>query len=304
VSCPAGMRSTYSARDTSFVSSADDGASTRSKIRSRSSPKSRSPFLHHRPELDPELLVGLAVVLQQLLEPLDDLLDEVLADRLDLAVLLEHLARDVEREILRVDDAAHEAQPFGQELAALVHDEDAADVELDTIVAALAVVEVVGRAGGDEEERAGLEGAFEPGRDAEHRGLVVVGDVFVELVELARLDLALGAGPDRLHRVEGRLDRAMRRELARRGVVRRRLDHGQPDRIGDEIRVFPNDLSDHPLVAEVGDARVGVDGLEVQADRRARRLAGRVLEAVFAGPLSRSSGSPPPRRCSTARWAR
>ena len=143
----------------------------------------------------------------------------MLADRLDLLVLLEHLARDVEREILRVDDAAHEAQPLGQQLAALVHDEDAAHVELDAVVRAFAVVEVEGRLARHVEQGLRLEGALDRRADPEHRVLEVVGDVLVELVELALFDLGLGPRPDRLHRVERLVDRALGR-LARRDVDR------------------------------------------------------------------------------------
>ena len=47
------------------------------------------------------------------------------------AILLQHLARDVEREVRRIDDAADEAQIQRQKLAGPVGDEDAPHVELD-----------------------------------------------------------------------------------------------------------------------------------------------------------------------------
>merc|ERR1712224_1121809 len=81
-----------------------------------------------------ELLVELLEVLGVLLdlgEELDALLDDVLLDHLEDLVLLQRLARDVERQVLRVDAALDEGEPLGDEVLAVVHDEDAADVELD-----------------------------------------------------------------------------------------------------------------------------------------------------------------------------
>jgi hypothetical protein len=55
-----------------------------------------------------ELLVVL-LVLRQLAEHLQALLHDVLADHLQDLVLLQHLAADVERQVLRVDNALDEA---------------------------------------------------------------------------------------------------------------------------------------------------------------------------------------------------
>merc|ERR1712167_297727 len=72
-----------------------------------------------------ELLVHV-LVLRELVEHLDRLLDEVLLDDLEDLVLLERLARDVERQVLRVDDALDELEELGHDVLAVVHDEDAA----------------------------------------------------------------------------------------------------------------------------------------------------------------------------------
>ena len=56
--------------------------------------------------------------------------DALLADDLEDLVLLQGLARDVERQVLRVDDALDEVEVLRDEIVAVVHDEDAADVEL------------------------------------------------------------------------------------------------------------------------------------------------------------------------------
>ena len=90
-----------------------------------------------------ELLV-VVLVLGDVVEQLQTLLDEVLADHLQDLTLLQHLSRDVQRQILRVDDASHEAQVLGDQLLAVVHDEDATHVQLD-VVALLLVLEHVER---------------------------------------------------------------------------------------------------------------------------------------------------------------
>merc|ERR1719235_360327 len=55
-------------------------------------------------------LIEVVLVLRDLVEHLEALLDDVLADDLEDLILLEHLARDVEGQVLRVDDALDEAE--------------------------------------------------------------------------------------------------------------------------------------------------------------------------------------------------
>merc|ERR1712054_41903 len=95
-----------------------------------------------------KLLVELLEVLRVLLDlakELDALLDNVLLDHLEDLVLLERLARDVERQVLRVDDALDEGEPLRDEVLAVVHDEDAADVQLDVARVLLLRLEEVKR---------------------------------------------------------------------------------------------------------------------------------------------------------------
>merc|ERR1719487_842816 len=144
--------------------------------------------------VDAELDV-LAKLLVELLEVLRVLLD--LAKELDALlddVLLERLARDVERQVLRVDDALHEGEPLGDEVLAVVHDEDAADVQLDVPrVLLLRLEEVERRALRHEEDRGELELALD--RKVLHREVLlpVVGERLVEgSVLLLRHLLGLG----------------------------------------------------------------------------------------------------------------
>merc|ERR1719502_1153815 len=108
-----------------------------------------------------KLLVELLEVLSVLLDlakELDALLDDVLLDHLEDLVLLERLTRNVEGQVLRVDDALDESEPLGDQVLAVVHDEDAAHVQLDVArVLLLGLEEVEGRTLRHEEDRGELE---------------------------------------------------------------------------------------------------------------------------------------------------
>ncbi len=89
-------------------------------------------------------LVKLLLVLGDLLEELEGLLDNVLLDHLHDLVLLKGLTRQVEREVLRVDNTLDEAEPLRNEVSGIVGDEDAADIELDVVLGLLGLKEVEG----------------------------------------------------------------------------------------------------------------------------------------------------------------
>ena len=63
----------------------------------------------------------------------------VLLDDFEFLFLLQHLARDVERQVVVVEDALDEAEPLGDEFLAIVHDEEAADLELNVVFLLLAL---------------------------------------------------------------------------------------------------------------------------------------------------------------------
>lgn len=87
-------------------------------------------------------LVEAVLVLGNLGDHLQGLLDDVLADDLQDLVLLKSLTRDVERQVLRVDDTLDEVEVLWDEVLAVVHDEDTANVELDVVALLLGLEEV------------------------------------------------------------------------------------------------------------------------------------------------------------------
>merc|ERR1719235_3020792 len=92
-----------------------------------------------------ELFIELLVVvlfLRDLRKHLEALLHQVFLDHSENLVLLKRLARNVQRQILRVHHALNKVQPFRHELIAVVHDEDTANVKLDVISLLLGLEEV------------------------------------------------------------------------------------------------------------------------------------------------------------------
>ena len=92
-----------------------------------------------------ELLEAI-LVLGDLTEHLKALLDEVLANDLENLILLQSLTRDVEGQVFGVDDTLDKVEILGDQVLAVIHNEDAADVELDVVALLLAFEEVEGSA--------------------------------------------------------------------------------------------------------------------------------------------------------------
>lgn len=88
--------------------------------------------------------VEVVFVLSDLSKKIKALLDNVLANDFEDLVLLEGLTRDIEGKIFRVDDTLDEVQVLGNQVLAVVHDEDSADVELDVIAFLLCLKEIEG----------------------------------------------------------------------------------------------------------------------------------------------------------------
>jgi len=84
-------------------------------------------------------LLEIVLVLRDFADEVEGLLHEVLADDLEDLVLLESLTRDVEGQVLGVDDTLNEVEVLGDQILAVIHDEDTSDVELDVIALLLAL---------------------------------------------------------------------------------------------------------------------------------------------------------------------
>merc|ERR1711939_1271774 len=122
--CARMMRSMLAVQPYSPVTRTHGDSVMRSLITTFSTLSPRISFI----SLELVKLLEVLRVLLDLAKELDALLDNVLLDHLEDLVLLQRLARDVERQVLRVDDALDKGQPLRDEVLAVVHDEDAADV--------------------------------------------------------------------------------------------------------------------------------------------------------------------------------
>merc|ERR1719298_47194 len=149
-----------------------------------------------------KLLVELLEVLRVLLdlaEELDALLDNVLLDHLEDLVLLQRLARNVERQVLRIDDALDKGEPLGDQVLAVVHDEDAAHIQLDVArVLLLGLKQVKGGALGHKKDGGELELALDAEVLHGQVLLPIVGERLVEGAVLLLGHLLRLARPDRL----------------------------------------------------------------------------------------------------------
>ena len=90
-------------------------------------------------------LLEVVFVFSDLREQIHALLDDVLADDFEDLVLLKCLTRDVEGKIFGIDNTLNKVEPLGDEVLAVVHNEDTADVEFDIVALFLALKQIEGR---------------------------------------------------------------------------------------------------------------------------------------------------------------
>lgn len=102
-------------------------------------------------------LLEVFFVLADVVKQLDAFLDQVLADDLEDLALLQGFTRDVQGQILRVDNALDETQILGNQLLAVVHDEHPSHIQLD-VVALLFVLKQIERSStGNKEQGSELQ---------------------------------------------------------------------------------------------------------------------------------------------------
>jgi hypothetical protein len=132
------------------------------------------------------------------LEHLKNLLDQVLADNLQDLVLLKHFTRNVEGQVFRVDNTLDEGEPFRNELLAVIHDEDAANVQLDVVALLLLLKHIEGSTLGDVENGTEFQLTFDGEVLDGQVVFPVVGEGLVECTVLLVGDVIRVAGPERL----------------------------------------------------------------------------------------------------------
>ena len=216
-----------------------------------------------------ELFVLFAVALHKTGKLALDLLFEIHRDELELAVVLEHFAGDVQREIRRIDDAAHETEALRQQIGAFFHDHHAVGVEpqAGNIVAGIVVV---GRLRRDEQHAPVAHRALGVHADDGHGVLRILELFLVEGDAVGVGDLLLAALPDGDHRVDDLLLRdGAHAHLLNAGLVHLagfvflgRL-HVGADRPADIVRIFLHQLLDfpgHEIHAVAVVVRVGLHG--------------------------------------------
>ena len=246
-----------------------------------------------------EFLVLLPVVFQHGFQLGLDLLLDVPGDDGQLAVVLEHFTADVQRQILTVHHAADETEMLGQQVFAVVHDQHAAAVQLQSPLVILGV-EIVGRFAGDIQQR--LEGnvALHVVVDGA-QGLIVVEELVpVEGLVLFFRDVLLVPLPDGHHRVQG-LHLGVGLVLGRfifltLGVLVLRLLHGtglgdlHPDGVADIVGILADQAADLVFFQILG--ILFVLGIGLQCHNHIG--AGGVLFRFLNGIAVRAVGDPLP----------
>ena len=149
-----------------------------------------------------ELLVGLTVVVTHILKVGGNLLFHALGDGLELTVLLQRLARDVERHVGGIHDAADKVVVVGQQVVALLHNQHVGAVERQALLVVLAV-QIERGAARHKQQGVVLERTLGMEADSACRIVKVVERGLVELVVILLLNVGAALFPDRRHGVDG-----------------------------------------------------------------------------------------------------
>ena len=229
------------------------------------------PLFEDTAELPEEARIGLPVRFQQFLELAQHLRRHRLLNPRQLRILLENLARHVERQIVGIHHAADEPQIVRNQLLALVGDEDAADVELKPTLLQIRHQQIERRLLRQKQQRLELAGPL--GGEVNRLqifGPAEVGEVRIEALVLLFGDLRRLPQPDRLLRIEHPVGDGF-------GLVLIDFDLRHDDRILDEVGIFVDDSAQFPAFQIL----FGVL-LEVEGDFGARFALLRGIQLVFA----------------------
>lgn len=147
-------------------------------------------------------LVELLAIFGNLIKHFEGLLDDVLLDNFHDLVLLKSLTRQVKREILRVNNTLDKSKPFGDQISAVVSDENAANIELNIILGPLGLKEIEGSTLGNEKDSSEFKLTL--------NGEVLDGEMVFPIIReglikcgvLLAIDVGGVAGPDGLGFIE------------------------------------------------------------------------------------------------------
>ena len=220
------------------------------------------------------LVIG-AQGVEQLLQPVGDLAGDVARNLLHVGVALQVAARDVERNVRRVDHAVQQRQVLRYDALDLIRHEHLVRVELDLVLLDFEVVVDLREV----EYARQVERVVDVQVDREQRLVAHRVELAVELLVLLLGDFGRLARPQRIHVVDDVV-------LVRIHVlaVLPLLDLAEDDRHGQEAAVF----SEQPLDFRVLGVFERVFG-EVQRDRRAAVV---LLIGLFHLEFGRSGAAP------------
>lgn len=147
-------------------------------------------------------LIELFTIFGNLIKHLEGLLNDVLLDNFHDLVLLKSLTRQVKREVLRVNNTLDESKPFGDQISAVVSDENAADIKLNIVLGPLGLKEIEGSTLGNEKDstefKLTLNGEVFDGEMV----FPIIGEGLIEGGILLAIDVGGVASPDGLGFIE------------------------------------------------------------------------------------------------------
>ena len=223
------------------------------------------PLLEYPAKFLPEAAVLHRLVPGHVLQQIEQFLDAAAANGIDVPTLLQDLARDIERQIVGVNHAAHETQIGRQQLFGIVHDEDAAHVQLDA-APVFAIPQVEGGVGRQVQQHRVLLLAFDARMHMRERRLEVMRHVLVKLIVLIVVDFLARSRPQR----GGTVDRFLALPVY--------LNHSDGD--GDVVGIFTDDG-----LQPVGVEKVVLTRPQLQDHLGAARFTLDVFDRVTALPV-------------------
>ena len=157
----------------------------------------RRPLFQHEAKLLPEGLIFFRVVFRQFFQHLQGAFAQRGSQIAGDAAVLKDFTRHVQRQIVRVDQAADETQVVRHKLLGVIHDEDALHVQLQAVFM-IAIPHIPRRLRRDIQQAGVLLLTFNAVVAPGQRIAVIVGNVLIKLVVFVVFDFRLIARPQRL----------------------------------------------------------------------------------------------------------